>query len=804
MFTRIFTLLLLAPLACAMSPRPPATVSGPRAIESFDHGWRFLQSDVNGPEQPDFDDSSWRELNVPHDWSIEGPFDPKHPTRGQGGFLPSGVAWYRKAFVLPPSAAGRRVFIEFDGVMHNSDVWINGHHLGHRPYGYVSFRYDLTAHLRPGKEARNVVVVRADTSKQPASRWYSGAGIYRHVRLIITDPVHVEQWATFVSSGPVVTVLAHGQPGEQTRSEIQVQTSIRNSGDSAADVHVDVRLLDASGTLVGAAELGRRNVPPNTSAAFEETVTVRNPKLWDVDHPHLHRAEVSVRANGRLVDRDIVTFGIRDAQFDSQVGFRLNGRVLRLYGVCLHHDGGAFGAAVPLAVWEQRLRALRELGTNAIRTAHNPPDPGFLDLCDRLGFLVMDELFDCWTVAKNRYDYHLHFNDWARIDVRDTVRRDRNHPSVVLYSAGNEIHDTRKPELAKSILRGLVEEFHANDPTRPVTQALFRPNVSGDYRNGLADLLDVVGTNYRDDELVAAWKDKPTRKIVGTEQRHDRETWLVMRDNPMEAGQFLWTGHDYLGESRAWPTIGYGSGLYDRAGALRPLGRERQSWWTTEPMVAIARRIAPEEISQYDPGYEPTAAAAHRRQLTFSDWSPLNREPHEELVEVYSNCDTVELFLNGRSLGAQPINADASPRVWKVAFEAGTLRAVARNGGKDVAVDELKTAGPSRALRLRADREAVSSDWEDVVRVAVSVVDESGVPVPTATPRISFAVSGPGELVAVDNGDNASAELFRGTERSAYQGRCFAWVRATADRGTITLRATAAGLDAGEVKLRAR
>ena len=509
---------------------------------------------------------------------------------------------------------------------------------------------------------------------------------------------------------------------------------------------------------------------------------------------------VLVRVGTNLLDNDSTMFGIRDAKFTPDQGFVLNGKKVMLKGVCLHHDGGAVGAAVPLRVWEQRLAALRELGCNAIRTSHNPVAPEFLDLCDRMGFLVMDEFFDCWTVKKNAHDYHKYFNEWSLIDLRDTVRRDRNHPSVILYSAGNEIHDTPKLELAKRILAGLVKEYKANDPTRPVTQGLFRPNVSGDYTNGLADLLDVVGTNYRDKELLAAQKAKPERKIVGTEQRHELETWLNCRDNPSHSGQFLWTGIDYLGESRQWPRNAHASGLLDRTGMEKPLAYQRQSWWSNKPMVAIARRVASEDVMPTDPGY---GGEERHTQVTFMDWSPRNREPHNENVEVYSNCEEMELLLNGRSLGTQPKPADDSPRKWKVLFAPGELMAVGRNGNGTTVKHSLRTAGPAAKLFLSPDAPVASPAWDDVVFVRASVEDADGNLVPTANDLVTFSISGPGEIVAVDNGDCMSIEPFQAKERKAYGGRCVAIIRATAGGGEITVTATAAELKPASATLKA-
>ena len=476
----------------------------------------------------------------------------------------------------------------------------------------------------------------------------------------------------------------------------------------------------------------------------------------------------------------MVPFGIREFHFDAATGFWLNGRNLKFKGVAMHHDGGAVGAAVPLRVWERRLE-LQRLGVNAIRTAHHPFSPEFLDLCDRMGFLVMDEMFDCWTVAKNPHDYHLYFQEWSKTDTRDTVRRDRNHPSIFIYSAGNEIHDTPNAALAKEILSGLVAVFHQNDSTRPVTQALFRPNVSHDYDDGLADLLDVVGQNYRENEILAAHAAKPTRKILGTENQHDRGVWLALRDHPAYAGQFLWSGVDYLGESRQWPQTTSGSGLLDRTGGLKPAAYERQSWWSDQPMVYMARRVAPPPTSPTDPGYNrPRSVAAV--QTLFSDWTPASLAAHEENVEVYSNCQEVELLLNGKSLGSKPLAADASPRTWRVHFEAGTLQAVGKNQGRAV-VPITNCAPRASSAEDCAGRRPRDARLGRLGRCRCmsprSVVDDNGVLVPNADPLVAFQAAGPGAIAAVDSADNASHEPFQASERHAYQGQCLAIVKAT-------------------------
>jgi beta-galactosidase len=781
----------LAAAACATVARTAGSTRPVRTTVPFDQDWRFLQADAPGAEAPAWADAGWRAVSLPHDWSIEGPFDQKNPTGAAGGFLPAGIGWYRKHFTLPAANAGRRVFVEFDGVMANSDVWINGVHLGTRPYGYVSFGYELTGHLKFGAGQPNVLAVRVDDSRQPSSRWYEGAGIYRHVRLVVTDPVHLEKWGTFVTT-PHVAV------GEAT---VHVRGTVVNQADAAREVALRLTLLAPDGQAGQTVETAARNIPAGQTAVFDQDLAVSSPECWDVDHPALYRVLTEVRAAGATLDDETTPFGIREARFDAATGFWLNGRNLKLKGVCLHDDASAFGMAVPLGAWTRRLAELKQLGVNAIRTAHNPPAPEFLDLCDRMGFLVMDELFDCWTVAKNPYDYHLYFNEWSQIDVRDTVRRDRNHPGIILYSAGNEIHDTPKADLAKRILAGLIAVFHENDPTRPVTQALLRPERSHDYDDGLADMLDVIGTNYRANELIAAHAAKPARKILGTENRHDLESWLAVRDTPAYAGEFIWSGVDYLGEAWFWPNVASSSGLLDRTASPRPDGYQVQSWWSDQPMVYAARRVAPTPRGPADPGYGPIQR--RRIQVLFADWNPLNPAPHDENIEVYSNCEQVELVLNGKSLGGQARAADLAPRTWTVPYAPGTLEAIGRNHGLIVARDELQTAGRPARLELSAGQAQLSPAWDHVDYVTASVVDANGVVVPDADNPVTFQVTGPGVIAAVDSANNASHESFQGTARLAFQGKCVAIVRATGTSGDITISATAPGLAADAVTVEA-
>ncbi len=764
--TILLATLLFAPILAIAQPHS-------RQIQQLNTDWRFLQSDATNAESPTFDDSAWRPVTLPHDWAITGPVSEDAPSRAAGGFFPTGIGWYRHTLTLPKLDPTKRIFIAFDGIMANSDVYCNGELLGHRPYGYVSFNYDLTPHLHAGN---NLIAVRVDNSQQPASRWYPGAGINRQVRLITTNAIHIAPWGAFVTTPNIDT----------SDATVKVRATVLNDSSESAAVTLSIT-LDAPGNRHLPPSPGHivKVIAPNSTTDIEESVHVANPDLWDLDHPVLYTAHVALLRNNKPIDDESVSFGIREFHFDPNKGFFLNGRPHKIYGAALHTDAGALGTAVPLAASERRLTALRAIGVNAIRTAHNPPAPEFLDLADRMGFLVMDEMFDCWTVAKNPYDYHLYFKEWSERDEAATIQRDRNHPSIILWSVGNEIHDTPKPEIAIPILKQLVATAHANDATRPVTQALFRPNVSHDYDNGLADLLDVVGQNYREQEILKAHADKPTRKIIGTENTHDRNQWVAMRDHPEYSGQFLWSGIDYLGEAGRWPSIGAGSGLLLTTSLPRGRAFERQSWWAdpaTAPMVRMARRVQAARQAPTDPGYAsptsnnqaattapntPLDPTTRFGQPLLLDWTPKDQSPHTENVEIYTNAEEVELFLNDKSLGTQKLHPDATPITFQVPFEPGTLKAIARTKGKTVATDEIRTAGKPARLLLSTGlsaahltntphpeaARALTPDWNDVAYATATLVDANNTVIPDSETRIHFSSTGPAKIIAVDNGN---------------------------------------------------
>lgn len=762
-------------LACATLAVNAQTQHDGRQVISFDKSWLFIQSDVSGADKSNFNDSKWQKLDVPHDWSILGSYDHNNPSGRGGGYLPAGVGFYRKHFELDATDAAKNVAIEFDGVMANSDVWINGYHLGKRPYGYISFNYDLTGHLNFGKGKTNVLSVRADNSIQPASRYYTGAGIYRHVHLIVTDPVHIDTWGVYVTTPQV----------SAEKATVHLKTTVVNSSKEAKTVTVQTNLFDAAGNHVGGkVEQVSRQVAAGQSVIDDYENTVNSPQLWSPDKPTLYKAVTQVSVSGKVIDEITTSFGIREAKFDAAQGFLLNGKKMIIKGVCLHHDGGAVGAAVPLRVWERRLELLKQIGVNGIRTSHNPVAPEFLDLCDKMGFVVMDENLDTWEAKKQHAEngYGQFFKEWWDKDTRDMVMRDRNHPSIVIYSVGNEIHDGLNDSVGFNKYRKLQNLVHQYDPSRPVTMALFRPGISKVYSNGFAAMMEVVGQNYRENELLAAHNAHPDWKVIGTENGHTLQAWLALRDHEFMAGQFLWTGIDYLGEAD-WPSVVNGQGLLDRTGGSRPLSYQRESWWSNKPVVHIVRK-------QENAGVGPVVA----------DWTPTDFDTYDDArVSVYSNCDEVELFLNGKSLGTKPKNKDDSPIEFTVTYEKGTIKAVGRNNGKEVTSEELKTAGDPAKIILTADKPSVANNWDDVIYITATVVDANGVPCPAADKILTFSATGSGVVAATDNADLSNQDTYTKPIRHTYKGKCIAIIKANAPSGKITVKAVSEGLGDGVI-----
>lgn len=775
-----------------------------RIVRDFDFEWRFLKDDAAGAQAPTFDDSQWRVVQVPHDWSIEGPYSQQWASGT--GFLPGGIGWYRKTFTLDKKLWGKVVKIEFDGVYNNSEVWVNGHFVGKRPFGYIGFEYDLTPYVRFGDE--NVVAVRVDHSKFADSRWYTGSGIYRHVRLKVLDPVHIAQWGTYVTT----------PKAEADQALIRIETEVVNKSRFDQVISIISDIYRPDGRKIASLN-SKRVIEAGKTQVFEQSTLKANPILWDIEHPSLYTLKSSVVVKGRVVDRTETPFGIRSFSFDPDKGFVLNGRNLKIKGMCLHHDGGIVGAAVPEKMWVRRLEAMKEIGCNAIRCSHNPMAPEFMDLCDRMGFLVMDEAFDEFAPSKNKWvegwnkgtpsrdGYAEVFEEWAERDIADMVKRNRNRPSIIMWSIGNEVDyandpfshpvlgDGYKPENppAENLTkygRMLVETVKKYDSTRPVTAALANAPMSNAV--GFADILDVAGYNYQEKYYAEHHAAYPNRVIYGSENHSSLEAWEAVEQNDYIAGQFVWTGIDYLGEAGAWPYRSWERSAYDICGFKKPLAWMRQSLWADEPMVYIACRPARGADSE---------SGRRRGGAVWPNWKADDGQPMA--VHAYTNCDAVELVLNGRSLGVKPYTeAVRRTLIWRVPFEAGTLKAVGLREGKAVCEYELQTAGEPAKVELVCDETTLKADSKDICHVEFRVTDENGVMIPDADHEMTFTISGPAAIIGIGNGDPTSHQSHQGSRYKVFQGRGLAVLRAGTTAGTVTVEAEAEGLQPAKLTLK--
>jgi beta-galactosidase len=777
----------------------------------MDSHWRFQLGDQKDAEKISYDDSRWRELNLPHDWSIEGEYDKDASTGWSGGYLPTGIGWYRRHFQVS-KAELPTVWIEFDGVYMNSDVWLNGHHLGNYPYGYSSFFYELRSFLQPGD---NVIVVRVDNSLQPNTRWYSGSGIYRHVWFVKLDPLHLGHWGIAVTTPDVSSESA----------TVEVKTRIENDYKVLKKGILQTLLVNSEGTEVARVQTSF-SVKAGMHSELSQQLIVKSPQLWSIETPALYELRSIVVEGDQQVDGEITTVGIRKIEYDVEKGFLLNGKHVKMNGVCLHHDGGCIGAAVPSSVWERRLTKLKEMGCNAIRTSHNPPASEFLDLCDKMGFLVMDEAFDEWRIGKRKFGYHDYFEKWAHDDLTAMIHRDRNHPSVVLWSAGNEIPEQKTNEGA-DILRVLVETLHHEDPTRPVTSAC--DNIAADGGSTtLAFLkeLDIVGYNYVD-----RWHERrelfysldrqahPDWKMIGTESvsnggiRGDyslgadsslvranysfrmidaEQLWKFVGTRDYVIGDFMWTGIDYLGEA-FWPDKNASSGVLDLCGFPKDGYYFYQSQWTQKPMLHL-----------------------------FPHWNWPGRDGQAMPVLCYTNCNAVELFLNGKSFGEKRMefprqgnsgswNRYDKPRVypttadlhleWDIPYEPGVLKAIGRKDGKTVCVTEIRTTGAPASLKMSVDRDTVMADAHDAANVEVTVVDKEGNVVPTADNLVQFFISGEGKIAGVDNGNPRNHDAYKNDHRKAFNGLCLALIQSLEKPGRIKLIAKSEGLKDASIEI---
>ena len=793
-------------------------IAQPSSRKNFDADWKFHLGDIAGAQATEYSDQYWRKLDLPHDWSIEGNFKPDNPASNTGASLPGGIGWYRKTFKASNTQT-KHHFIMFDGVYQNSTVWVNGHLLGNRPYGYSTFQYDMTPYLKDGA---NTIAVKVDNSLQPNSRWYSGSGIYRHVWLSTSSPIHVNQWGTFVTTPQV----------SEKEAQVNVETSITNEKGEKAAIRIVSSILDRNGKKI-ASQTQTENIGPNGQLKINTSLNLSNPSLWSIGQPTLYKLVSEIYQGQELKDKYFTTFGVRSIVFRSDSGLFINNKYVKVLGVCQHHDLGSIGTAMNTRALTRQLEILKSMGCNGIRTSHNPPAPDLLDLCDKMGFVVMDEAFDVWYLEKMKYDYHIYFKDWHERDLADMVLRDRNHASVFLYSIGNEIAEKNHTKyggaaIAKE-LDGIIKKY---DKTRFTTSGF-----AGVWRADttfMTDKVDVIGINYTVERYAEEKAKHPNGFFIATETTsslssrgvyhfpadsaivkspdlqsssfdnhstsYDRPwtnitqtTWREIKNTPYVAGLFIWTGFDYYGEpAYPYPCISASYGVVDLCGFPKDVFYFYKSQWTTEPVLHLLPR-----------------------------W---NWQPGQQIdVVAYTNCDEVKLFLNDQLISSQSfanssmeyltsqwdkvISLGVDKRlslVWKIPFTPGTLRAEGYKNGKLIATDKVVTAGDPAKIELSADHSTISADGLDLSYITVKITDRNGVMVPNADNLVHFSIEGAGKLVGVGNGNPISLESAKGSQRTAFSGLCQAVVQNNGNKGVITLQAKSIGLESQKISVTAK
>jgi beta-galactosidase len=915
---RVFFSFFLALAAFLASPLQAEQSLAPRERSSFNSSWLFQKNDPAGTDdqldyhktpavkyaviasstnslneeqrklgisvsttQPGFNDSAWRKLDLPHDWAVEGPFDIQ--LEGGTGKLPyDGVSWYRKHFTLPSSDKGKKIGIEIDGAMSYPMLWCNGHFVGGWPYGYSSFRFDLTPYLNIGGE--NVIAIRTQTYDK-SSRWYPGAGIYRNVWLTKTSPVHVAHWGTYVTTPEI----------NADSATVSLKTIVQNEGFAPVETTVSTAIHELgaddqpSASAIVSMPSATVKIASGSLAQCDVSCTVPNPKLWSTTTPNRYVAVTTVSVGGKVVDRYKTPFGIRDMKFTVDNGFLLNGKRVQLQGVCDHHDLGALGTAFNTRAAERQLEILKEMGVNALRTSHNMPAPELLDLCDKMGIVVMDESFDCWNIGKRGNDYNRLWNDWYEKDLRAEIQRDRNHPSVIMWSLGNEIPGQGKKE-SVSIVEDLVRIAHEEDPTRPSTAG--GNGVSG-WTPDFAKAFDILGENYEPGSYPRIHTNNPLKPIFSSEssscvssrgeyffqtpegmavfneilrkkadgryasavkkaQAAGKPTptppqfkpeefkpvsentheggmenfqvssydlyapgWAQIPDEefkgldqaPYTAGEFVWTGFDYLGEPTPFNSdmtnlLNFRNDPEKQAELekqLKELGKvkcpSRSSYFGIVDLCGFPK----DRFYLYQARWRPDLPMAH----ILPHWNWQDRIGKVTPVHVYTSGDEAELFLNGKSLGRKKKGLNEYRLRWDdVVYQPGELKVIAYREGKEWAKDQVKTTGAATQLIMKADRPLISADGKDLSFVTVTVADKEGLLVHRSHNLIRFSISGPGEIVATDNGDATDLSVFSEHNRKAFNGLALAIVKAKPGAsGPITLSAESEGLAPAKVTI---
>ena len=813
--TFLFTLfiLLIVPVMGQVSFGQP---------EKINDGWKFFLGDVSEAQTPAFNDNKWKNVDLPHDWSVRGQLSPT--LASATGYLPGGIGWYRKVLNVPQNKQEEKVYLYFEGVYNRSEVFVNGQSLGKRPNGYISFMYDATPYIKYGED--NIIAVRVDHSQSADSRWYTGSGIYRNVWAVYANPVHIAQWG----------VYAYPKAISKNQATVSVEVELENGTAEKANLTINNELISPDGKVI-AKNSKKLALPANGTDKMMVDLKVSAPKLWSIDNPNLYQLKTTVTQNGKIIDQTVTTTGIRSLTFDPNKGFALNGNWMKVKGVCLHHDAGVLGSAVPRDVWKRRLLTLKEVGCNAIRTSHNPQAPDLYDLCDELGLLVMDEAFDEWEFPKRKwlegwnvgtpgfqgsYDF---FEEWGERDLADMIRRDRNHISIFAWSIGNEVdypndpyshpvlggnkaggftqatyggYNPDAPDAMRlgAIAKRLVAVVKKYDASRPTTAGLAGVAMSNETEYPGA--LDIAGYNYTESFYIKDHEKYPNRVIFGSENRHELSAWKAVRDNEHIFGQFLWTGIDYLGESGRWPSRGFYSGLLDFGGFIKPRGYFRQSIWSDKPMAYLGTYPTPgkgsrsqmkDVWSQLDADNEKNY---EEKVPSMDAWSIWNYEEGQSIrVVCYTNAAKARLELNGREVGKlQDYNDNTGIIYWDIPYQAGKLEVIGLDkNDKEVSRYAIQSSKRPYALTIERIEKQISKD-KGLAQVLVQVVDEDGVPVMLSDNEITCQIAGPVKLLGLEAGNNEDMTDYTDNVQRVFHGHILTYLQATGEAGQIKLRFT--------------
>lgn len=778
--------------------------------EKIDDDWKFLLEDKKNASLPQFDDNKWKKVNLPHDWSIKGQLSPT--LASCTGFLPGGIGWYRKSLFVPQQKQGEKAYIYFEGVYNRSEVYINGHLLGKRPNGYVSFMYDITPYIEYNKE--NIIAVRVDHSRYADSRWYTGSGIYRNVWVVYVNPVHIAQWGVYVT------------PSEANNKQgiLDIEVEIDNSSAQKADLSVKNELISKGGNVL-AQKTNKITVNANKNGKITTSLKINNPQLWNLENPNLYQLRTTIIKKGKIIDQTTTTTGFRSFTFDPNKGFALNGSWMKVKGVCIHHDAGVLGSAVPREVWRSRLLTLKEIGCNAIRTSHNPQAPDLYELCDELGILVLNEMYDEWEFPKRKwvegwntgiplfegaFDF---FEEWGEKDLADIVRRDRNHVSVFAWSIGNEVdypndpyshpildggkdtgftqsiyggYKKDAPDAMRlgSIAKRLVKTVKEFDKTRPTTAGLAGVAMSNETE--YPGNLDIAGYNYTESMYDSDHKKYPNRVIYGSENRHDYDAWLAVKSNEHIFGQFLWTGIDYLGESGRWPSRGFYSGLVDFAGFIKPRGYFRQSLWSDKPMSYIG-----------------TYKSGEEKWLSIDAWPIWNYE-NGEMVRVvcYTNTAKAKLVLNGKEIGeTKDYDNKTGIIYWDIPYQAGKLEVLGLDvENKEISRYVIQSSKRPHALKIQSGETTINKN-DGLTQIVVQVVDENDIPVMLSDNEVTCTIDGSAKLLGLETGNNNDMSDYTDNVHRVFHGHILAYIQAIGEPGKAKIKFSSPWLQPTEITL---